>query len=113
MERRVATRTAYKSEDYLPAGRLVPVFAASDIDGQSDLALKLGRHAASFGETVLMLDCNNGAMMQAAGVIYNKTIHDVLEGNADLRDVKYITSNEHFTAAAAGHERVRCQPFGL
>jgi len=91
----VAAHTAYKTgEEHHPAGRLVPVFAASDITGQSDLALKLGRHAASFGETVLMLDCNNGEMMKAAGVIYNKTIHDALNGDADLRDVKYITSNE-------------------
>lgn len=99
----MAARAAYKSDDYLPAGRLVPVFAASDIDGQSELALKLGRHAASFGETVLMLDCNSGAMMGAAGIIHNKTIYDVLHDGADLRDVKYITSNEHFTAAAAGN----------
>ena len=103
MERELTSRVAYKSgEEHHPAGRLVPVLAASDIDGQSDLALKLGRHAASFGETVLMLDCNNGQMMDAAGVIYNKTIHDVLYNNADLHDVKYVTSNEHFTAAAAG-----------
>ncbi len=99
----MASRAAYKSSDeHHPAGRLVPVFAASDIDGQSALALKLGRHAASFGETVLMLDCNDGAMMEAAGVIYNKTIYDVLYNDADLGDVKYVTSNEHFTAAAAG-----------
>ena len=99
----MASQAAYKSGDeYHPAGRLVPVFAASDIDGQSNLALKLGRHAASFGETVLMLDCNDGAMMDAAGVIYNKTIYDVLYNEAELRDVKYVTSNEHFTAAAAG-----------
>ena len=97
------SQAAHKSGDeYRPAGRLVPVFAASEIEGQSDLALKLGRHAASFGETVLMLDCNDGAMMDAAGVIYNKTIYDVLYDGADLGDVKYVTSNEHFTAAAAG-----------
>lgn len=102
MERRLASQTAYKSDEHHPAGRLVPVFAASEIDGQSELALKLGRHAASFGETVLMLDCNGGAMMDVAGVIYNKTIYDALYNGAELRDVKYITSNEHFTAAAAG-----------
>jgi len=103
MEGCLASRAAYKSGDeHHPAGRLVPVFAASEIDGQSELALKLGRHAASFGETVLMLDCNDGAMMDAAGVIYNKTIYDVLYNEAELSDVKYVTSNEHFTAAAAG-----------
>ena len=98
----MASQTAYKSGEHHPAGRLVPVFAASEIEGQSELALKLGRHAASFGETVLMLDCNNGVMMEAAGVIYNKTIHDVLCHEANLEDVKYVTSNEHFTAVAAG-----------
>ena len=85
-----------------PAGRLVPVFAATDIEGQIELALSLGRKAASFGETVLMLDCQDGAMMSKAGIVYNKTIHDVLNHGADLRDVTYITSNEHFTAASAG-----------
>ena len=80
------------------------MFSTTGIDGQSELALKLGRRAASFGETVLMLDCNGGAMMKAAGVIYQKTIYDVLYNGADLRDVRYVTSNEHFTAAAAGDD---------
>ena len=91
-----------KAEDNRPAGRLVPIFAASDIEGQLELALALGRKAASNGETVLMLDCQNGALMEAAGIIYNKTLYDVLYNDADLRDVKYVTSNEHFTAASAG-----------
>ena len=99
----MASQAVHKSgEEHHPAGRLIPVFASNEIDGQSKLALKLGRHAASYGETVLMLDCNKGAMMDAAGIIYNKTIYDVLHHEADLNDVKYITSNEHFTAAAAG-----------
>lgn len=98
----MARQLACESGDYRPAGRLVPVFSVRDIQGQSELALKLGRHAASFGETVLMLDCNDGAMMDAAGIIYHKTIYDVLYNNADLRDVRYVTSNEHFTAAASG-----------
>lgn len=102
METLVASQAAYKSGDNRPAGRLVPIFAASHIEGQSNLALKLGRHAASFGETVLMLDCNDGLMMDAAGIIYSKTIADVLYNGAQLCDVKYVTSNEHFTAAAAG-----------
>jgi len=89
-------------DDHHPAGRLVPVFAADEIDGQIDLALSLGRQAASHGETVLMLDCQNGAMMDKAGIVYHKTIHDVLYHGAELKDVKYVTSNEHFTAASAG-----------
>jgi len=72
------------------------------MDGQIDLAMSLGRKAASFGETVLMLDCQDGAMMEKAGIVYSKTIHDVLNHDAELRDVTYITSNEHFTAASAG-----------
>ena len=101
MESKLAPHTK-NAEDNRPAGRLVPIFAASDIEGQLELALALGRKAASYGETVLMLDCQNGALMEAAGVIYNKTLYDVLYNGADLRDVKYVTSNEHFTAASAG-----------
>ena len=93
---------ATQLSSYTPAGRLVPVLAASDIAGQIDLALALGREAARHGETVLMLDCQKGAFMDAAGIIYNKTIFDALYNDAELRDVKYVTSNEHFTAAAAG-----------
>lgn len=101
MEGRLASRAQTQGEIH-PAGRLVPVFAADEMDGQIDLALSLGRKAASFGETVLMLDCQNGAMMSKAGIIYHKTIHDVLYHDADLKDVTYVTSNEHFTAASAG-----------
>jgi len=91
MEGRLPSRKKHKGE-YHPAGRLVPVFLASEAQGQSELALSLGRKAASFGETVLMLDCQNGSMMDAAGIIYHKTIYDVLNNGADLDDVKYVTS---------------------
>jgi len=101
MEGRVSSRTK-KQDDYHPAGRLVPVFAADKMDGQIELALSLGRKVASLGETVLMLDCQDGLMMDMAGIVYHQTIYDVLYNEADLRDVKYVTSNEHFTAASAG-----------
>lgn len=97
----MAARTQ-KQGEYHPAGRLVPILAASDMEGHIELALALGRKAASHGETVMMLDCQQGAMMHAAGIIYHKTIYDALYHDADLRDVTYVTSNEHFTAAAAG-----------
>ena len=98
----MAQTSDLQTDIYRPAGRLVPVLAATEIENQIELALALGRKAASYGETVLMLDCNDGAMMDKAGVIYNKTIYDALYHDADLRDVTYVTSNEHFTAAAAG-----------
>lgn len=101
MEGRLSSQRNYQDETH-PAGRLVPVFAASETHGQVELALSLGRKAASFGETVLMLDCQDGAMMNAAGIVFNKTLHDALYDNADLGDIKYVTSNEHFTAIAAG-----------
>lgn len=101
MEGRLSSRINYQGEPH-PAGRLVPVFAANETYQQVELALSLGRKAASLGETVLMLDCQDGAMMKAAGIVFNKTIHDAIHYGADLRDVKYVTSNEHFTAVASG-----------
>jgi len=98
----VAQKSDLQTDIYRPAGRLVPVLAATEIDSRIDLALTLGRKAASYGETVLMLDCTDGEMMEKAGIIYHKTIYDALYHGADLGDVKYVTSNEHFTAAAAG-----------
>jgi len=90
------------SEDYHPAGRLVPIFAASDELGQDQLTLQLAKTAAARGETVLMLDGQNGRLMDLAGIIYNKTLGDVIYRGADINDVLYITSNEHFTAANCG-----------
>ena len=75
MEGRLSSQRHYNGEHH-PAGRLVPVFAANETDGQVELALSLGRKAASLGETVLMLDCQDGAMMEAAGIVFNKTIQN-------------------------------------
>lgn len=86
-----------------PAGRLVPVFTASDNLDENRLTLSLAKAAASRGETVLLIDAQDGAMMKAAGVIYLKTFSDVLAGEAELRDAQYITSNEHFTLMALGN----------
>jgi len=88
---------------YQPAGRLVPVLSANPVDFDLiDTALALGRKAASYGETVLILDCNGGQTLNRAGVIYQKTLADVLSGEAQLRDALYVTANEHYNAVALG-----------
>ena len=84
------------------ARKLVPVFAANEDLGEARFTLMLARTAAARGETVLMLDCQEGRLLDEAGIIYNKTLSDVFYDNADIRDVKYVTSNEHFTAMAVG-----------
>lgn len=89
-------------EIYRPAGRLVPIFASGENLNANTLTLALAKAAAAKGETVLLLDCQDGALMDAAGIVYNKTLDDVIYNGADINDVKYITSNEHYTAAAAG-----------
>lgn len=91
------------AQQYYPAGRLVSLLCASgDYNALISSALALGRKAASYGETVLMLDCCGGKMMQRAGIIYNKTLKDVVLYDAPVGDALYITSNEHFTATAIG-----------
>lgn len=86
-----------------PAGRLVSLFTASGEDACSyDLAIKLGRKAASLGETVLILDAVDGKLMDRAGIVYARTLDDVAAGKAEPRDALYVTSNEHFTAGAVG-----------
>ena len=89
-------------QSYFPEGRLVPVFSANETLSTSALTLAISKSAAKRGETVLMVDCQNGALMEEAGIIYGKSLSDVLFYGADLRDAKYVTSNEHFTAMAAG-----------
>jgi len=88
---------------YAPACRLVSLFTPSgDCDKTFDLAIKLGRKAASFGETVLILDAVDGALMSHAGIIYGRTLEDVANETAKPQDALYVTSNEHFTAGAVG-----------
>lgn len=88
---------------YEPACRLVSLFTASgQQDKTAQLAISLGRKAASYGETVLILDALDGELMSEAGIIYSRTLDDVVSGSAELRDALYVTSNEHFTAATVG-----------
>jgi len=102
IKRAISVGQKFKYETYEPAGRLVPVFTANEQLDENRLTLSLAKAAASRGETVLLIDAQNGAMMKQAGIIYLKTFSDVLSGQAQLRDVQYITSNEHFTAMALG-----------
>jgi len=91
--------------EYEPACRLVSLFTPCDnCDETIELALKLARKAASYGETVLILDAVDGALMNQAGIIYARTLEDVANGNAQETDVLYVTSNEHFTAGALGED---------
>ena len=86
-----------------PAGRMVSLLCSEGgVESVYELALKLGRKAASLGETVLMLDACDGELMKAAGIIYNKTLSNVVFEDVPLCDALYITSNEHFTATATG-----------
>lgn len=90
---------------YEPASRLISLLCASGEPQEvRRLAIQLGRKAASYGETVLILDGVNGTLMQDAGIIYARTLTDVAKGEAQLRDALYVTSNEHFTAAAVGSQ---------
>lgn len=93
---------ASQDQTYRPAGRLVPIFTSDENLEANALTLALAKAAAANGETVLVLDCQDGALMEAAGIVYNKTLDDVIYNGADISDVKYITSNEHYTAVAAG-----------
>lgn len=90
---------------YEPACRLVSLFTASgQIESTYDIALNLGRKAASFGETVLILDAVDGELMRRGGILYARTLADVAHGTAEPRDALYVTSNEHFTAGTVGKD---------
>ncbi len=101
----VSQEDRLKSISYEPACQLVSLFTASgEAETTCDFALKLGRKAASLGETVLILDAVDGTLMDRAGVIYARTLTDVMNDAASLRDTLYVTSNEHFTIAAIGED---------
>lgn len=88
--------------DYRPARKLVPVLTPLESVCPLEVTLKLAKAFAARGESVLMIDARDGALLQHAGIIYARTLGDVLYRRANIADAKYITSNEHFTACAAG-----------
>lgn len=99
----VGPHTPESLGSYQPAGRLIPVLSANDIGHDViDTTIALGRKAASYGETVLILDCTGGLVMSRAGVIYTKTLADVISGKAQVKDALYVTSNEHYHVACLG-----------
>ncbi|GLQ21060.1 MinD/ParA family protein [Algimonas porphyrae] len=94
---RVPDRSVYE-----PAGRLVGVLcAAEEPSCHAQLisaTLRLAREAASRGETVLLLDGTDGALMEEAGILYSRTLEHFLAGACALRDALFVTANEHFSA---------------
>ncbi len=95
----------YQTERYEPACRLVSLFSASGSpEDLRKIAVKLGRKAASYGETVLVLDGGDGALLKEAGIIAARTLADIATGTAQLHDALYVTSNEHFTATSVGDQ---------
>lgn len=95
---------------YTPAGRLVGVICAADEPSCHaqllSATLRLAREAASRGETVLLLDGTDGALMEAAGILYSRTLDDFIDGRCDLNDALFVTSNEHFSAGVINSERL-------
>jgi len=86
-----------------PAGRLVAMLGASGHPADAHAAtLALARKAASFGETVLVLDACQGALMREAGIVWSRSLADVVAGTAEVRDAVFVTSNEHFSATTTG-----------
>ena len=91
-----------QEKSHYPEGRLVPVFCANDHVSAAGTTLALAQSSASAGERVLLVDCQDGALMQKAGVSYETTLADVLFHDASISDAKYITPEDHFTIIAAG-----------
>lgn len=93
---------AGRNSPYYPAGRLVPVFCANDHMRAAELTLCLAKTSAKAGESVLLVDCQDGELMRSAGVAYDVTLADVLLRGVNIADAKYVTSDENFTAVVAG-----------
>ncbi len=88
--------------NYRPEGRLVPIFCANDHVRAAELTLLLAKASAGAGESVLLVDCQGGDLMQACGVVHNTTLADVLFRGAGLKDALYVTSHDKFTAISTG-----------
>ena len=71
-------------QTYQPAGRLVGVLCAalepSCYEQLIDATLRLAREAVKRSETVLLLNGTDGALMEAASVLYSRTLDDFTDG---------------------------------
>lgn len=86
-----------------PSGRLVPIFSANSHTVPSKLTRDLAQAASNAGETVLVIDCNNGALSEEVGITYAQSLEDVFFGNAALSDVEYVAARGQFTTLASGN----------
>lgn len=107
---KMTSRSTAAASPYTPAGRLVGVICAADEPSCHaqllSATLRLAREAASRGETVLLLDGTDGALMEAAGILYSRTLADFIDGRCELNDALFVTSNEHFSAGVINSERL-------
>lgn len=105
-----ARNTRVETAPYEPAGRLVGVICAADEPSCHaqllSATLRLAREAASRGETVLLLDGTNGALMESAGILYSRTLDDFIDGRCEMRDALFVTANEHFSAGVINSDRL-------
>ncbi len=86
-----------------PYGRLIPVFCPHDGLDVSALTNALARVGAMNGETVLMIDASPDCrLMRETGIIFHKTLGDVLHHGAKIGDAKYVSYNDHYSICCAG-----------
>lgn len=97
-----SAKAGWRQQEYRAAGRLVPVLGASCGADAVGLALRLGRFAASLGETVLILDGREGELVNRAGIVCARTLEQAVRGDCDLGDCTFVTANEHFSISALG-----------
>lgn len=106
----VAGFNSPSQSNYTPAGRLVGVICAADEPSCHtqllSATLRMARLAARQGETVLLLDGTDGALMESAGILYSRTLDHFIDGRCELRDALFVTTNEHFSAGVISPNRL-------
>lgn len=92
----------YLQTDGEPQGRLVPVFAGEDGLACAALLYELAQKAASQGDTVLIIDCDEDRILRGLNICSKKTLADVLADRASLSDAKNIMPGGQMTICSAG-----------
>lgn len=84
------------------AGQLAVVLSGETGLPQTEIAIGLARQCAEHGESVLLLDCHDGAAANILGLSIRATLADVLNNEASIDETKHITTCHRFSLCAAG-----------
>lgn len=91
-----------QKKTYEPRAQLVPILGGEAGLPRTALTAALALQAAERGQSVLIVDCDQGRSFAHFGVKSKASLDDVLKGRAAMRDAKCLAADGHLTLTHGG-----------